>query len=158
MSKLIRNIFVLSILLKLANAAYLNKLKDDRVISWNFGSIIHPANKSVEFDIKFFAPTAPGQYPIIVFLTGLDGLAIGDFYTEFCTKLVISSNSIIVAFDGLKFIKFPVKEEQLFQKTLDWTLTNIYTLFDSDKTPAIIKGLNLKHNKLNKKLEINLFL
>ena len=27
--------------------------KDDRVATWNFGSPIHPANKSVEFDLRF---------------------------------------------------------------------------------------------------------
>ncbi len=27
--------------------------KDDRVATWNFGSPIRPANKSVEFDLRF---------------------------------------------------------------------------------------------------------
>ena len=27
--------------------------KDDRVATWYFGSPIHPANKSVEFDLRF---------------------------------------------------------------------------------------------------------
>lgn len=92
---------------------------------------------------RFYAPTTPGHYPIIIFLTGLDGVALTVLYNEYCTKLAIETNSIIVGFDGLKFPKLPDKEEKLLEITLNWTIANIGGLFDSKKTPAIIKGMSL---------------
>jgi hypothetical protein len=98
---------------------------DDRVVTWHFGTIFHHANKSAKFDLEFFAPTQPGVYPVIIFLTGLDGIAPSYVYSEFLTKLAIASNSIIVTFDRLAFISLPDKEEKLFEETLNWTLANI---------------------------------
>lgn len=115
-------------------------LEDERVVSWSFGNIFFPANKSVQFDLKFFAPTAPGNYQVIVFLTGLDGLAPAFLYTDFCSKLSVDTNSIIVAFDHISLPKLPDKEEKIFEKTLNWTLQSINQLFNSKNTPAIIKG------------------
>ena len=40
----------------------------------------------------------------------------------------------------MKFPKLPDKEEKLLELTLNWTLANINALFDSKKTPSIIKG------------------
>ena len=116
-------------------------LKDDLVVSWNFGSFIHPANKSVEFDLKFFSPTIPGFYPVIVFLTGLDGFAPGSIYTDFCSRLAVDTNSIVVTFDSFRFPSFPVKEELLFESTLNWTLQNLNGLFNSKNTPSKIKNM-----------------
>ncbi|CAF1089929.1 unnamed protein product, partial [Brachionus calyciflorus] len=113
---------------------------DDSVISWNFGSYIRPKNSSVEFDLNFFSPTKPGKYPIIVFLTGLDGLAGGFLYHDFSKKLVHETNAILVCFDTVKPPKLPDKEEKLFAKTLNWALENMNGLFDSKNTPFVIKN------------------
>ncbi|RMZ93353.1 hypothetical protein BpHYR1_025817 [Brachionus plicatilis] len=73
-------IFLLALLLSACNGSHLNR-SDDEVVSWKFGSPIRPRNSSVEFELKFFAPTKPGNYLTAVFLTGLDGMASGSFYT-----------------------------------------------------------------------------
>ena len=114
--------------------------KNGSVISWSFGALT-PFNKSVEFGLHFYAPTTPGNYPVIIFLTGLDGLALGQLYTDFSTQIVEQSNTILIEFDGLKAIHFPNKEEKLFEKTLNWTIQNIDGLFNSEKTPSVIRNL-----------------
>ena len=102
--------------------------KDDRVVDWHFGNVIRPGNHSISFDLKLFVPTQPGTYQVIIYLTGLDGFAEAAFYTEFCTKLVIASESIVIALDTIRYPSWPDKEEHLFAQTLDWTLDHIYEL------------------------------
>lgn len=102
--------------------------KDDRVVTWHFGNSIKPGNKSISFELKFFVPTQPGTYPVVLFLTGLDGLAQAFMYTEFITKLVVSSDFIVVAFNSLKYPSLPDKEEHLFEQTVNWTLDHLNEL------------------------------
>ena len=86
----------------------------NEVVSWNFGSFIHPKNSSVEFDLKFYAPTEPGEYPVMVYLSGLDGIAPASFYVDFLTKVTLETKAIIITFDIFKPPKFPDKEEKIF--------------------------------------------
>lgn len=130
-----------NIIQKFKQSVHKNPTASQSVVSWNFGSFIHPENSSVEFDLKFFSPTLPGNYSTIMFLTGLDGIAPSFLYEDFCTKLVLETNSIIVAYDALRFPYFPDKEERVFERTLNWTLANLNKLFNSKKTPASIKDL-----------------
>ena len=44
------------------------------IIDWTFGSFIHPENGSLEFGLHFFSPIKPGNYPVIVFVGGFDGI------------------------------------------------------------------------------------
>lgn len=118
-----------------------SSLKDDRVVSWNFGSFIHPENLSIQFDLKFFSPTQPGAYPVIIFFTGFDGLVPAFVYVDMSTKLAIETNSILVAFDRLRPPSKPDKEELLFEKTLNWTLNNLNTFFNNKNTPDLIRDL-----------------
>ncbi|CAF1017509.1 unnamed protein product [Brachionus calyciflorus] len=113
---------------------------NNETISWNFGSFIRPKNKSIEFDINFVSPTKSGQYPITIFFTGLDGIAPSFGYKDFLNKLSIETNTILVSFDLLRFPKFPDKEEKLFKSSLDWTLENLNSLFDSNTTPDLIRN------------------
>ena len=113
---------------------------NNTVISWSLGSL-RPFNSSLDFGLSFFSPTKPGTYPLIIFLTGLDGLALGPFYNDFSSQLVEQSQSIIIEFDGLSIIHKQGKEEKMFEKTLNWTIENIDGLFRTDKTPDIIKNL-----------------
>ena len=110
------------------------------IVEWTVGSLT-PFNSSVKFGLQFFSPTIPGKYPIIVFLTGLDGLALGPFYSNFNSQVVYQSQSILVVFSSLEIIHLPDAEERVFEKTLNWTLENIDGLFNSDRTPKIIKNL-----------------
>ena len=110
------------------------------VVDWSFGSI-EPFNKSVEFGLNFYAPSSPGKYPVIIFLTGLDGLAISQLYIDFSRQLVDQSKTIVIEFDGLKMLHTPVKEEKLFEKTLNWTIDNMDGLFTNEKTPDVIRNL-----------------
>lgn len=112
----------------------------NETISWNFGSFIKPKNHSVEFDIKFVSPTKPGVYPIIFFLTGLDGLAPGFAYVDFMTKLSIETQTIVVSFDSLRFPKLPDKEEKIFSTSLEWTLENLPAFYNNKNTPELIKN------------------
>jgi hypothetical protein len=116
------------------------KSSNSTVISWSLGSL-RPINTSVEFALQFFSPTKPGTYPLIIFLTGLDGLALGPFYNDFSAQLVEQSQSIIVEFDGLSIIQKQGKEEKKFEKTLNWTIENIEALFMTDKTPDLIRNI-----------------
>ena len=50
-----------------------NDLKDDRVVNWKDGHYIFPNNKSFGFGLEIFSPSIPGQYPVIIFLPGLEG-------------------------------------------------------------------------------------
>ena len=128
------------ILLLLCNLVLgLNSLENE-VVNWNLGEI-RPFNKSIEFALDFYAPTKPGAYPVVVFLTGLNGLAISSFYSEFNTHLVNQSQSILIVFSGLTLVHLPDKEEKYFELTLNWTLDNLNGLFNSEKTPSIIKNL-----------------
>ena len=113
---------------------------ETNVVSWTLG-FIRPYNKSVEFALDFYAPTTPGRYPVVVFLSGLDGLAIGPFYTEFNSYLANQSQSILVVFSGVKMVHLPDKEEKIFEKTLNWTLANLDGLMNNEKTPSVIKNL-----------------
>lgn len=118
----------------------LANFQDDQVVAWNFGTVLKPVNGSLNFDLRFYAPTKPGTYPVIVFLTGLDGLAMTFLYSDFLIKLVKESNSIVIGFDILKPPKLPEKEAYIFGKSLNWTLENINELFENKKTPEIIKN------------------
>ena len=116
------------------------KSSNSTVISWSLGSL-RPINTSVEFGLQFFSPTKPGTYPLIIFLTGLGGLALGPFYNDFSAQLVDQSQSIIVEFDGLSIIQKQGKEEKKFEKTLNWTIENIEALFMTNNTPELIRNL-----------------
>ncbi|RNA12621.1 chlorophyllase- chloroplastic [Brachionus plicatilis] len=128
---------MITALLALAFASLVHAQNES--ISWNFGSFIRPKNHSVEFDIRFVSPTTPGQYPVIFFLTGLDGLAPGFAYVDFITKLSIETKTIIVSFDSLRFPSIPNKEEKMFLTSLEWTLENLPAFFNNKKTPEQIK-------------------
>jgi hypothetical protein len=74
-------------------------------------------------------------------LTGFDCIAPTFIYSDFLLSLAYKKqDSIIIALDKLRPIKLPDKEENLFESALNWTFTNLNDLFDSDGTPAIIKG------------------
>ena len=45
-----------------------------KVATWDFGPYITAPNSSVEFSLKFYAPTTPGSYQVILFFGGLDDL------------------------------------------------------------------------------------
>jgi len=139
--KLFCFVFTFICLINIRRATPESTRKDDLVVTWNFGSFIHPKNKSVEFDLKFFSPTVPGNYPVTVFLTGLDGIAPSLLYIDFCTRLAVETNSIMVTYDSFRFPSFPKKEELLFESTLNWTLENLNGLFNSKNTPNKIKNL-----------------
>lgn len=106
----------------------LGQSKDDRVVDWHFGNIIEPGNKSIYFEVRFFVPTKPGTYQVIFYFTGLDGFAESFLYTDFSTKLVLATNSIVVAFDTIRYPSLPDKEEHMFAKTLDWTIEHLNDL------------------------------
>lgn len=118
-----------------------SRADDDRVVVWHFGNAIHPGNGSIYFDLKIFAPTQPGTYPLIVFFTGLDGFAQALLYTDFSTKLVYTSESIVVALDTIRYPSLPDREQHYFAQTLNWTLLNIHDLIQGPNTPDIIKNL-----------------
>ena len=71
----------------------------------------------------------------------LSGVVPGFMYNDVCTDLVIQSNSIVISFDKLRYPVFPDKIEDYFEITLNWTLNNIIPIFNSNNTPAVIKGL-----------------
>jgi hypothetical protein len=121
---------------------------DMNVVDWTIGSLT-PFNSSVKFGLHIFSPIKPGYYQVIVFLTGLDGLALGSFYDNFNSQLVNQSQSILVIFSGLEIIHMPDAEEMIFEKTLNWTIENLNGLFTSDKTPKIIKNFVFPEIKIN---------
>ena len=130
------------ILLSLFGFLFLaNSFNAADVASWGFGSWIFPdKNSSVKFDLKLFAPTKPGLYPVNIFLPGLDGFAGNFFYISFVEEIVEKAEVIVVVFDGLRTPKLPHKEELLFELAVNWTLKNIESLFNMKNTPSVIKG------------------
>lgn len=78
---------------------------------------------------------------MIPFLPGLDGTVPGFAYNNFSDQLAIKANAIIVIFNKLSTVHLPVKEEVFYELTLNWTLTNIAALFQSNSAPSIIRGL-----------------
>jgi hypothetical protein len=107
---------------------------------WSIGSFVRRNNVSLEFQVAITSPSSPGTYPVIFFLTGFDGLAPSFFYSDFITRFVSDGNYIIIAFDKLRFIEAPTKEEAIFEITLDWAIENLIGLFDSEKTPFYIRN------------------
>jgi hypothetical protein len=55
---------------------------DDKVVHWDFGGYIRPENKSVEFGLVIFSPKSPGNYPVIIFNSGFDGLVNKLIFTQ----------------------------------------------------------------------------
>jgi hypothetical protein len=114
---------------------------NDSVVTWHFGSDIHHKNKSLHFNIQIFSPTTPGNYSLIYFLTGLDGIVATSFYRDFSTLLSLETRSIVVAYDSFRIPPpFPDKEENWFQVTLEWTIANVNALFNDKSTPIQIRG------------------
>ena len=112
-----------------------------QVVHWSFGSYFFHNNKSLDFQITMSAPSKPGTYPVIFFITGFDGLCMTDFYTEFQNDLISRNKSVIlIGLDKLQFIKLPDKEESIFEITLNWAIENINGLFNCDKTPSSIRN------------------
>lgn len=134
--------FIIAAVLVLNNVDCWGKVntsfQDDRVVTWHYGNSIHPGNKSIYFDLKFFAPTQPGTYPVILFLTGLDGFAEAFLYTEFCTKLTYTTESIVVAIDTIRYPSMPDKEENLFAQTIDWILEHANDLIQVTKMLSVL--------------------
>ena len=136
-NRMIKLLISISILLKFTSEAIKN---DINVVKWTIGGL-RPYNDSLDFGLEFYSPTKPGSYPVIVFFTGLDGLVLGSFYDGFNLNLVNGSQSILLIFSGLSILHEPNEEEKIFEKTLNWTLENLNGLFNSEKTPVIIKNL-----------------
>ncbi len=65
--------FIIIINLIKQNSCIETLKNSSNIIDWSFGSFIHPENKSLEFGLKFFSPTKPGSYPVIIFIGGFDG-------------------------------------------------------------------------------------
>ena len=114
---------------------------NSEVVRWSFGSFIYPMNKSLEFEVTITSPTIPGTYPVIFFLTGLDGELPTLMYDKFITDIATEkNNAIVVAFDKLGFVHFPDKEEMIFELTLNWSIENLASFFNSDNTPDSIRN------------------
>jgi hypothetical protein len=111
------------------------------VANWSIGHYIIHNNQSIDFALNIYSPTKPGNYPVIIFFSGYDGLIPVFMYSDFLTDLVNNSQHILIGFDRLKYPSFPIKEENLFESTLNWTLSNLNGLFDSDETPKYVRGL-----------------
>ena len=41
------------------------------IITWDFGNLIVPGNKSLSYDLTILSPTMLGNYGVIIFLAGL---------------------------------------------------------------------------------------
>ena len=91
--------------------------------------------------MRIFNPVANGSYPVIVFMPGLDGIAAGFVYQDFCTKLAQETNKIIVVFNKIAAIHLIVKEETFFEMTFNWTLNNLNDLFQSKSAPQQIRSI-----------------
>ena len=117
------------------------RLTDGQSVKWSFGSYIFPNNRSLEFRVTITSPAISGTYPVIFFLTGLDGIVDTEFYDEFLTDLATKNNkTIIIGFDKFRFPMLPDKEETLFELTLNWATENLKTFFNTDKTPDSIRN------------------
>lgn len=82
------------------------------------------------------------MYPVVFFLTGYNGVFPEIAYKELLTEISLFEfqNKIIVAFDKFGIVHLPNKEETLFELTLNWAINNLNGLFNSDKTPDLIKS------------------
>ena len=120
----------------------INSINCQAVITWSFGSYLFPINKSLEFEVTVLSPTKPGIYPVVFFLTGYTGLFPEIVYKELLTEISTfeKQNRIIISFDKFGMIHLPIKEETLFEMTLNWTIDNLKGIFNCNKTPDIIKS------------------
>jgi hypothetical protein len=118
-------------------------------INWSFGNFIFPNNQSLEFRVTITSPTKPGTYPVIFFLTGLDGIVLNDFYSDFYNDIVTADNNLIISFDKFRTPMLPDKEETLFEITLNWALENLNGFFSSEKAPDSIRNKVFPNNSTN---------
>ena len=85
MQKYIKGLIIFFLLAKCFHSISLNHFDSDKinigekVVHWDFGSYIRPENKSVEFGLVIFSPKKPGNYPVIIFNSGFDGLVTINF-------------------------------------------------------------------------------
>ena len=117
------------LLLSLLGVIFLaNLLNANNVVSWNFDTYF-TAN-SLKFNLKFFAPTDPGNYPVGIFLMGSGS------YSSFLEEIVRKNERIIISLDGLRTSISSNQEDEVFKSTLDWILENINNLFNYASLPT----------------------
>lgn len=118
-----------------------SKKASDNLVKWAFGSYVFPNfNASLTFQVEVVSPVEPGTYPVIFFMSGLDGILPEVFYDQFISDLAIETNSIIISLQKLRPIHLPNKEENLFEICLNWTISNVKNIFNADETPSIIRN------------------
>lgn len=145
MNQLVKIFTYIYFSLQIVNGGNLDNFKtyngnSSEIVRWNFGNFIHPENSSVKYALEIYSPTHPGTYDVIIFLGGFDGIIPSFIYQDYNTKLAQSTNRIVVFLGKLGFIKLPNKEENLLELTLNWTLPNLYKLFNDKNTPSVVKG------------------
>lgn len=75
---------------------------------------------TVRFELEIFSPTAPDSYPMVIFLTGLNGLAPAFAYTQLMTTIA-EQNIIAIALAKIENIK-PEKMADHLTHFLDWVI------------------------------------
>lgn len=88
-------------------------------VHWTVGNIIID-DPTIYFGLDIFSPTTPDSYPMIIFLTGLNGIAPMTAYTELLTT-VAEQNIIVIALSKIGNIK-PEKVAVHVGHFLDWVI------------------------------------
>ena len=88
-------------------------------VHWSVGNIIID-DPTIYFGLEIFSPTTSGSYPMMIFLTGLNGLAPMTAYTELLTT-VAEQNIIVIAISKIGNIK-PEKVAVHVGHFLDWVI------------------------------------
>lgn len=111
------------------------------IVKWSIGNLIIP-NELIEFQLNIISPSQPGTYPLIVFLSGLDGMLPDFIYNDVLVELATQTNQIVIGLNKIRLPYLPTKEENVFEKTLNWTLNNFDLIFNnSENVPDSIKNM-----------------
>lgn len=88
---------------------------------WVISNYIYPIEAPMQLDV--FTPTAPSTYPIIVFLSGLEGVCPGFFYDNLLTNLALN-NVITVVISKIELV-VPSWVESNLEGVLQWIQSNL---------------------------------
>ena len=93
---------------------------------WTLSNYIFPSS-DIKMELDIYSPTNPGKFPVIVFLSGLEGLCPGFFYDSLLTK-VAEQQVITVVLSKIELV-VPSWVLSNLEDVMDWIHSNLTISF-----------------------------
>ena len=140
MSNSLHFIFLLSFLLSITSGTPTSH--------FTLSNFIFP-DADIKMELDIYTPTTPSKYPVIVFLSGFEGLVPGYFYDQMLTKLA-ENNVISVTLSKVELV-VPSWVESNLELALNWIQSNLTKAFAArndtqNVTPEVDKIYLMSHS------------